>query len=256
MMLGLLSTERKLSLRNAMPDVKQGPPPETIHKRIQRLRKDKGWTQQDLALQVSSREGLDKPLLRQTVTQWEDGSSAPHRDRMAIVAEVLGVSVEELLYGKAIAPTPVASTQQLPLIERRKNPGGVSAPLPVKGEVRDADGHAVLAPFAEPFATVEFPTYDRGAYALRVACNHLAPRYRMGEYVALEPNAQARPGDDVLVTCANGRVLLKLLGWERDGVVQLVDATGSIGVALARAEIATMHAVAGHLPGRAPLKPA
>jgi transcriptional regulator with XRE-family HTH domain len=251
MMLGLLSTERKPPLRDVMTTTDK---PETIHARIQRLRKAKGWTQQDLAHQVSSAEGLQKPLLRQTVTQWEDGSSAPHRDRMAIVAEVLGVPVEELLYGRRVAPTPVASAQQMPLIERRKRPDGAVAPLPIKGEVRDEAGHATLAPFAEPFATIDFPTYDRGAYVLGVACNHLAPRYRMGEYVALEPNVEPRPGDDVLVTCANGRVLLKLLGWERDGVVQLVDATGAIGVALARSEIATMHTVVGHLRQGTPVK--
>lgn len=255
MMLDILSTERKPPLRYGMNTITEKPA-ETIHARIQRLRKAKGWTQQDLAIQVSSREGLDKPLLRQTVTQWEDGSSAPHRDRMAIVADVLGVSVAELLSGEAVAQAPVAIAQQMPLIERRKG-GSSSAALPVKGEIRgDSGEEPKLAPFAAPFTSVDFPTLDRNAYVLRVSTNLLQPRYRQGEFIALEPSFPAAPGDDVLVTCKSGKVLLRVLAWEREDMLQLADPAGGLGGAIARREILSMHIIVGHLRQGTPVRPA
>lgn len=255
MMLDILSPERKPDLRYAMNTIHEKPP-ETIHARIQRLRKAKGWTQQDLAIQVSSREGLEKPLLRQTVTQWEDGSSAPHRDRLAIVAEVLGVSVAELLSGEAVAPAPVAIAQQMPLIERRKG-GASSAALPVKGEICGDHGEEPrLQPFAAPFTSVDFPTLDRGAYVLRVATNLLQPRYRQGEFVVLEPSFPAQPGDDVLVTCKSGKVLMRVLAWEREDMVQLADPSGGLGGAIPRRDILAMHIIVGHLRQGTAVKPA
>jgi hypothetical protein len=176
---------------------------------------------------------------------------------MVIVAQVLGVSATELMFGEETEAPPVAVAQQMPLIERRKGgSSSASAALPVKGEIHGESGDPTLLPFGAPFTSVDFPTLDRGAYVLRVGTNLLMPRYRMGEFIALEPSFPAQPGDDVLVTCKSGRVMLRVLAWEREDAVQLADPTGSFGGAVPRKEIASMHIVVGHLRQGTPVRPA
>jgi DNA-binding XRE family transcriptional regulator len=68
-----------------------------IHEQIAALRKKKGWSQSDLAAEVSRLEGLKTPLSWQTVQQWENGTSAPKRRRLEFVARALGVRLESLL---------------------------------------------------------------------------------------------------------------------------------------------------------------
>lgn len=46
-----------------------------------------------LAEEVSKAEGLKKALAWQTVQQWENGTSAPKRKRLAVVQQVLGVNL-------------------------------------------------------------------------------------------------------------------------------------------------------------------
>jgi|JI10StandDraft_1071094.scaffolds.fasta_scaffold88137_4 transcriptional regulator with XRE-family HTH domain len=66
---------------------------ESLHSRICRLRTAKGMSQWDLAVKC----GL-KSL--QAVQQWEkEGSAGPARKRIAILAEALGVSANELMFG-------------------------------------------------------------------------------------------------------------------------------------------------------------
>lgn len=52
---------------------------------------------EQLAAEVSTAEGLVKPLAWQTVQQWENKASAPRRKRLEIVAQVLECTVSELL---------------------------------------------------------------------------------------------------------------------------------------------------------------
>lgn len=61
---------------------------ETLGERIQRLRKLRGFTQGELA----QRLGVSKP----TVWAWEQGRARPIEDRLAAIADVLGVSAEDL----------------------------------------------------------------------------------------------------------------------------------------------------------------
>ena len=53
------------------------------------LRKQKGFSQEELAVRVN--------VVRQTVSKWEKGLSAPDADAVIKLAEVFGVSVNELL---------------------------------------------------------------------------------------------------------------------------------------------------------------
>lgn len=61
-------------------------------KLIQKLRKEKGLTQQQLA------EILN--LSNKTISKWESGSGAPDVSNLPILADALDVSVDELLRGE------------------------------------------------------------------------------------------------------------------------------------------------------------
>jgi transcriptional regulator with XRE-family HTH domain len=75
---------------------------ETIHQRIKRLREAKGMSKAALARAVKQ--------TYQNVQHWEKGPTAPARKVLQEVAQALGVTPQELLYG---SPAPV-----------KTNPGG------------------------------------------------------------------------------------------------------------------------------------
>lgn len=60
---------------------------------IKTIRKNKGYSQEELAERIH--------VTRQTVSKWENGQSAPNADLLKAMAEVLGVSVSELMEGNA-----------------------------------------------------------------------------------------------------------------------------------------------------------
>lgn len=68
-----------------------GTPEETLGERLKRLRQERGFTMTYLA----SRVGVSKP----TLWKWEKGTVFPRQDMIHEIAEVLGVSQLELLYG-------------------------------------------------------------------------------------------------------------------------------------------------------------
>lgn len=60
-----------------------------IHENIKHFRKAKGLSQEELAVKLH--------VVRQTVSKWENGLSVPDADVLIRLANVLGVSVSQLL---------------------------------------------------------------------------------------------------------------------------------------------------------------
>ena len=60
---------------------------------LKRIRKEKGFSQEQLAVKLN--------VVRQTVSKWEKGFSVPDADLLMKLAEVLDVTVDDLL-GKKI----------------------------------------------------------------------------------------------------------------------------------------------------------
>lgn len=98
----------------------------SIHDRIRQLRENKGWSMEQLADAVSAHENLPKPLAWQAVQQWENGSTAPKRNRMASVAAVLGVSLSQLMGDESLQDP---DDFEMPMFSR----GPASEPAPSYG---------------------------------------------------------------------------------------------------------------------------
>ena len=60
-----------------------------LHENLKALRKQKGLTQEELAIRLN--------VVRQTVSKWESGRSVPDADILMKIADVLDVSISDLL---------------------------------------------------------------------------------------------------------------------------------------------------------------
>lgn len=212
----------------------------TIHERIKTLRVARGYTQADLARLVSEAAHLDKPILRQAVTQWEDGSTAPARDRVPVLANILGVSVAELLAGNSV--TENMDTDSL----------HAAVPVPIKGMLRGLNAGAVGIGPVRDTEFLEYPTADASAYALVVHGNRLEPRFRAGDWLVVEPDRKPKPGDDVLVKTKAGAMYLRMQVLNNGGTIHLHLINEEHGpMTLALSDVSYIHLVSGHLRNRA-----
>lgn len=92
---------------------------------------------------------------------------------------------------------------------------------------------------------INYPSKDAQAYALRCIGDSMKPRIRNGEFVIVEPNSEAISGDEVLVKANDGRVMVKILLYKRDGRVYLQslnEAHPSLSIKLD--DIAVIHPIA------------
>ena len=63
----------------------------TFSEKISALRKQKGWSQEELAEKLM--------VTRQAVSKWESAQSMPDLDKLVQLSEALGVSTDYLLMG-------------------------------------------------------------------------------------------------------------------------------------------------------------
>jgi transcriptional regulator with XRE-family HTH domain len=68
----------------------------SVGHRIRSIRRERGWTQDDLANSVG--------VSRSAVAQWETDRAGQIRDNLSRIARVLGVSTEFLLNGSTAPP--------------------------------------------------------------------------------------------------------------------------------------------------------
>ena len=81
----------------------------TLGKRIAALRRDKGLKQDELAQQLG--------VTPQAVSKWENDQTCPDITLLPQLAQILGVSVDELLSGKAEPEAP--AVRVLPAEQRK-----------------------------------------------------------------------------------------------------------------------------------------
>jgi phage repressor protein C with HTH and peptisase S24 domain len=121
--------------------------------------------------------------------------------------------------------------------------------LPVVGTAQLGDnGFFVELEYPVGFGDgyVEHSTNDKDAYALQCKGDSMRPRIKPNEFVVVEPNTRVSNGDEVLVKCIKGRVMVKELLYIRDGEVHLGSVNESFAkITIPLAEIESMQYVGG-----------
>jgi SOS-response transcriptional repressor LexA len=169
----------------------------SIHDQIRSRRIAKGWSQEKLAETVSKQLGLTKSLSWQTVQQWENGKSAPKRERLEAVATVLGTSVNELLE--------VAENPNVQSVKARRS-------VPIISWVRAGAMGDVSDPFqpgeAEDWTDVYDTMPGEQAFALRVQGDSMTSPFGSegfpdGTILIVDPSRAAQAGDYVIAKDVN-----------------------------------------------------
>jgi len=123
----------------------------------------------------------------------------------------------------------------------------------VVGEVQGGpDGYINIDDYPAGHGCAELPevrSRDSGAYGLKVRGDSMRPRIKSGEYIVVEPNAEAQPGDDVVVKFADGSAVVKELLWIRDGDVCLGSINNGVPpITRPLSGIRSIHRVAAIMP--------
>ena len=83
---------------------------ENFGKRLRRLRKERGLTQDDIAAAIG--------VSRQIISRWERNEAVPKADNLTALADTLGISADYLLHGKTNFPATPEVSVEVPLNEQ------------------------------------------------------------------------------------------------------------------------------------------
>lgn len=170
----------------------------TIGERIRIAREAKGWSQLKLGEAVG--------VSRAAVSQWESGESKGLKpENLVAAARELGVDIEWLVTG-----TPDMREDR----SRYRSDDGVSGTgvplLDWQSFITQGGTRPFPAPQIEEWLTPPVGC-SADSFALRVHAPGMAPRFRDGELIFVDPQRDARHGDFVVVRLADGEVLLREL---------------------------------------------
>ncbi len=104
-------------------------------------------------------------------------------------------------------------------------PNGAGRAIPIIGMARaGADGFFDEQGFpASADETVRFPDLGEDRiYALEIAGDSMEPTYRAGDIVIVQPGADVRRGDRVVVRTRAGEVMAKVLGRRNEQMIELI----------------------------------
>ena len=143
---------------------------------------------------------------------------------------------------------PRKSLDEAPGIGEAAAPPYSTRAVPVVGTAQLGDnGHyaELEYPAGHGDGYLAYPTRDPNAYAVRVRGDSMRPRIKPGEFVVCEPSVQPMPGDEVLVRAKDGRVMVKVFDFRRDGMVQLSSVNeGHPRITIEETEVERIHYVA------------
>ncbi len=78
----------------------------TFGEKLQQLRRERGWSQEELAARI--------PISRQAVSKWESGSAMPDTENVVAISRLFGVSTDYLLHDD------YAGDQDIPAVKDRE----------------------------------------------------------------------------------------------------------------------------------------
>lgn len=136
---------------------------------------------------------------RGSIQQWESGKTAPNRKRQPIVANVLGITVAQLMADGN-------GTEEGPIIGGR---------VPLLSDVQAGDFHEFVDNFhpgdgGQELITTSVPVRKR-TFALRVKGDSMEPEFHEGWILIVEPDLDAEPGDFVIAKNQSGETTFKQL---------------------------------------------
>lgn len=170
---------------------------------------------------LARRAGLDPTSFNKSKRQSVDGRQRwPSTESIAKVLDATGATIDEFF---ALSLT---SPDAAPLPQGAFPPQAGTIPLlgfaqAGAGGFFDDGGF----PAGQGWDVVEFPASpDRkaGVYALEVQGDSMLPLYRDGDVLIVEPGAQVRRGDRVVVKTREGEVMAKVLHRQSPRMIELV----------------------------------
>lgn len=212
----------------------------TLGKRIAFLRELKGWNQSELAREMK--------VTPQSVQAWEAGKNVPRQQKMTRLAEVLGVSVGELMSDDAIEGEFQRITGQLESNVEQGPP--IVSPyraIPIVGTAQmGADGYWYALEEAD--GTVDAYSRDASAYALRLKGDSMEPAIHSGWVAVIEPDRDYFPGEYVMVRTTEGESMLKRLLYSNEAEVSLLSVNGHTIRNIPTEQIEHIHSVGAIVP--------
>lgn len=210
----------------------------SIGQRLRRLRLARGVTQQGLAAAVG--------VTQVAVSRWEADAIAPEREKLARLAEQLGVPPAHLEYGGPEIENEVDWARARPMPPMPRD-------LPVYGAARGSfggeevrvDAAIGFAPRPPHLATV------REAAAVAISGESMEPRYHPGEIAYIHPHLPARAGDYVMIEFRDHTAIVKRLVRIGPDYVEVAQLNPAGRRKLPRATIAGIYRIVGSAPGDA-----
>jgi len=156
------------------------------------------------------------------IEEWMLGARKPTLDQAVAIQERYQINAVWLVTGKG-KPSPSIARQddwtpiQIPQSAFRKIAVVAMAQLGDNGNFCDLE-----YPVGHGDGYLHFISTDPDAYGLRCAGQSMEPRIKDGEFVVVAPNHPVTNGDEVLVKARDGRVMVKILGYARDGYTTLL----------------------------------
>lgn len=204
----------------------------TIGQRIAYFREQKGMGQGQLSAACGWGDSNSR------ISNYEKGVREPKLGDIKILAKALGVSFSQL-----------ADDEASGVLEETTSPARLK-PVPVVGTAQlGNDGYwsDLGYPAGHGDGFVDYASSDPDAYSVRFNGNSMAPRFRHGEFGIIEPNTPVSGGDEVLVKTTDGRSMVKVFAYEKNGQVHLQSVNdGQFSpIILDKGEIEFMHYVPG-----------
>lgn len=170
---------------------------------------------------LARKAGLDPTAFNKSKRLGPDGRLRwPSTESIAKVLEATGASVDEF-FGRIP-----------PQVGRETLPQGAfppqTSPIPLLGFAQAGAGGFFDDggfPAGQGWDVVEFPadpTRRTGCYALEVQGDSMMPLYRDGDVLIVEPGAQVRRGDRVVLKTREGEVMAKVLFRQTPRTIELV----------------------------------
>jgi len=170
---------------------------------------------------LARRAGLDPTSFNKSKRQSADGRARwPSTESISKILEATGATIDQFM---ALMQPGAGSSNGLPAESNRPTPG-----IPLIGFAQAGAGGFFDDggfPVGHGWDEIEFPVAPQrqaGVYAIEVQGDSMLPLYRDGDVLIVDPGAQVRRGDRVVVKTREGEVMAKVLSRQTPRGIELL----------------------------------